>query len=94
MCIRDRIQLDHTLPLESGEVGDELVCDEAQRDLGDVELVLRDQAEQQVERTVKCLHRDAKRLLVALGIAGRCRGSSSRLDLGRLLLSHRGQDTT
>ncbi|CAM5778896.1 hypothetical protein CPER28S_00280 [Cellulomonas persica] len=39
------------LRLGSSQVRDELVRDLRERDLGDVELVLRDQAEQQVERT-------------------------------------------
>jgi hypothetical protein len=34
-------------------VGDELVSDLRQRHLGDVELVLGDQAQQQVERTLE-----------------------------------------
>ena len=43
------------------DVGDELVGDPRQRDLGDVELVLGDQAEQQVERALEVVqvHREA-----------------------------------
>jgi hypothetical protein len=52
-------------------VGDELVGDRRQRDLGDVELVLADQLQQQVERPLEDVeaHRERRRLLRA-----RCHG--------------------
>ncbi len=44
--------------LERAQVGDELVGHRAQRDLGDVELVLGDEREQQVERSAEVAQRE------------------------------------
>ena len=51
-------------------VGDELVGDHRQRDLGDVELVLGDQAQQQVEGTLEVVQPDLERR-GALVVSGR-----------------------
>ena len=62
------------------DVRDELVGDLRQRDLGDVELVLRDQAEQQVEGTLEVVQAELEG--AGLG-ARRCRGSRSRTVIPR-----------
>jgi hypothetical protein len=64
-----------TLP----DIGDELVCDLGQRHLGDVQLVLGDQPEQQVERTLEHVevYLEAARSLRRV-VAGLARDSVTR----------------
>src|SRR5207249_8372048 len=49
------------------DVGDELVGDLVQRDLGDVQLVLADQLQQQVERPAEVFQRDPESTTSSLG---------------------------
>ena len=64
-------------------VRDEVVGDHVQRELGDLDPVLGDQAQQQVERPLEAAHPDGERRVPALVDAGAGRRSPARLALDR-----------
>ena len=65
------------------DVGDELVGDLRQRDLGDVELAPADQAEQQVERALEVGQPDAERAVVGAGVGASAAPATARCSAPR-----------